>query len=1012
MAKFRPFTTSVLLFVYFLLTFLSQTSANVPLNEFFPYGVEKADDISMKSGERRDGDLDDGSSEKLPLQIAFPFFNALHDSLWVNINGVISFRSVIGKYSPLCQQLSAEFSMIAPFWADVTLDNGGDVLHRETFDPATLNKATAEVVTAFPELSSIEMKWALVATWKDVVFYGCCQEGCSKKNTFQVVLTTDGIRSFAILNYHNITWTTGTARSSAGDCFTGKGGVPAKAGFDAGDGKSFFTIPGSCEDDIATVDERSNVGVPGKWIFRVDSSEVQSAGCNSDTFPNIRLVPSFIGLYGHVPVKVYGPCFNKDTAKLTCRFHDPIKGVIEVTGKAVGSEGNRAAECLAPFFYGGGRIRVDFVLDDAQTLSEWSSFLYVLPPNLATSEKLNVSEKRMTDDTLELEFHWKVEDFHFESGDRNALLDLNILELTAVAPEWTKMATLASAVPNNGHLTVNIGDRDDLHFDSGHLSTYLFALEASASSRKKRDPLGSPSAETLITDGKEVLTVYAKSKWAERLCIEWYKADTESFDLSEFSQLPPCPPTVNQYKADSNRWTEDAACNEGSKNCVFHSGANFCIRSRLPAANGAGQQCCYKDDVLYTDFRGGGTVDRYHSSGKFYFNSLLHLIYDVRPWFYCCHEESDDLCALYKERRYTDTGINYRSPRAAGGRGDPHITTFDGTGYTFNGAGEFWLLKGSSMKVQSRMEPFGDKSATVFTAFVMKSTNSSTVQIEKVPIRRVDVLVDGVQMDFSNPLLLDVAFKDVQVTVKEDFSSVSVAFACGFTFYVDISPNALSIFATAEEKNQRRSQTAGLLGLFDGDASNDLTDPEGHVYSVNSSMKTLHYDFGLKWLVKQSESLFNYTKERSFEYFFKPEFVPNFNQPNISSASLEAQQVCSQSSECLYDFMTTENKDIAYQTKDVSDAFTEAVDIFKREVLTCKPLKIPQNGILRADNFMPGSVAIFSCLSGHTLTGNQTITCSEDGFWTGTEPVCSNGISLFQVSNFLIFIFLFLNIFL
>lgn len=915
----------------------------------------------------------------------------------------------------MCGQLSAEYSMVAPFWTDVNLDLGGDVLHRETFDPAILKKATSEVVSAFPELSTIELKWALVATWKDVVFFGCCQEGCSKRNTFQVVLTSDGIQSFAIFNYHNITWTTGTARSSGGDCFTGLGGVPAKAGFDAGDGKSFFTIPGSCEDDIVTVDERSNIGIPGKWIFRIDSSQVQTAGCSNNdgnTFsPNIRLVPSFIGMYGHVPVKIYGPCFNKDTAKLSCRFHDPVKGVIEVPGRAVGSEGNLAAECLAPFFYGGGRIRVDFVLDDAQTLSEWSSFrFYVLPPNLATSEKLNVSERKMTDDTLELEFTWKIEDFHFDGG-KNSLLDLNILELTAKDPEWTKMATLASAVPNNGHLTVNIGDRDDLHFDSGHLSTYLFALEpSSSSSRKKRDPLGSLSGETLISDGK-VLNKFAKSKWAERLCREWYKADSESFDLSEFASLPPCPPTVTQYKADSNRWMEDAACKEGSKSCPFHPGADFCIRSRLPASNGAGQQCCYRDDLLYTDFRGGGTVDRYHSSGNFYFNSLLHLIHDVRPWFYCCHQESDELCSLYKERRYTDTGINYRSPRAANGRGDPHLTTFDGTGYTFNGAGEFWLLKTDTISVQSRMEPFGNKNATVFTAFVMKSANSSTVQIEKVPIRKVDVLVDGVPMDYSNLLLLDVAFKDVQVTVQKDLSFVSVAFACGFTFHVDISPNALSIFSTADEKNKGHLQTGGLLGVYDGDASNDLTDPDGHVYSINSSLKTLHYDFGLKWIVKQSESLFNYTKGQSYEHYYNPQFVPNFQQPNTSTASLEAQEMCGQSTECLYDFMTTNNKDIAKQTKEVSKAFTEVVEVFKREVITCQPLKIPQNGIFRADNFMPGAVATFSCFPGHTLMGNQTITCSEDGFWTGSEPVCSSGVSLFQLGNILMLILLFLSVF-
>lgn len=44
-------------------------------------------------------------------------------------------------------------------------------------------------------------------------------------NTFQAVLVTDGQSSFAILNYPQLTWTTGT--KSGGDSQTGLGGIPA-----------------------------------------------------------------------------------------------------------------------------------------------------------------------------------------------------------------------------------------------------------------------------------------------------------------------------------------------------------------------------------------------------------------------------------------------------------------------------------------------------------------------------------------------------------------------------------------------------------------------------------------------------------------------------------------------------------------------------------------------------------------------------------------------------------------
>ena len=47
-------------------------------------------------------------------------------------------------------------------------------------------------------------------------------------NTFQATLTTDTKRSFIILNYHDIQWTTGVA--SDGDPETGLGGTPAHVG--------------------------------------------------------------------------------------------------------------------------------------------------------------------------------------------------------------------------------------------------------------------------------------------------------------------------------------------------------------------------------------------------------------------------------------------------------------------------------------------------------------------------------------------------------------------------------------------------------------------------------------------------------------------------------------------------------------------------------------------------------------------------------------------------------------
>ena len=72
----------------------------------------------------------------------------------------------------------------------------------------------------------------------------------------------------------------------------------------------------------------------------------------------------------------------------------------------------------------------------------------------------------------------------------------------------------------------------------------------------------------------------------------------------------------------------------------------------------------------------------------------------------------------------------------ATGFGDPHLITFDGVEYTFNGYGEYHILQvaGPDFNLQGRMQPlideFGNANrGTVYTAFAMKETNSDAVQV-------------------------------------------------------------------------------------------------------------------------------------------------------------------------------------------------------------------------------------------------------------------------------------------
>ena len=109
-------------------------------------------------------------------------------------------------------------------------------------------------------------------------------------NTFQCVLATDGTNSFVIFLYDDIQWTTAEPRplssSGSGNRLSGSGHsellsdtFPAQVGFNAGDGVSFATIPGSRTEAVLNLTSTSNVDVPGLWIYRVDSTVV-SGGKN------------------------------------------------------------------------------------------------------------------------------------------------------------------------------------------------------------------------------------------------------------------------------------------------------------------------------------------------------------------------------------------------------------------------------------------------------------------------------------------------------------------------------------------------------------------------------------------------------------------------------------------------------------------------------------------------------------------------------------------------------------
>nr|XP_031834448.1 protein mesh-like [Nomia melanderi] len=117
---------------------------------------------------------------------------------------------------------------------------------------------------------SFEPKHAIIVTWKNVSFAGGIDNSLYKTNSFQMVLATDEVSTYAIFNYLNIQWTSHT--EAGGDVVDGEGGVPAFIGFNAGNGtRSYEYNPYSQRPAIHGLTGTGWVnGFPGRHMFKID----------------------------------------------------------------------------------------------------------------------------------------------------------------------------------------------------------------------------------------------------------------------------------------------------------------------------------------------------------------------------------------------------------------------------------------------------------------------------------------------------------------------------------------------------------------------------------------------------------------------------------------------------------------------------------------------------------------------------------------------------------------------
>ena len=359
----------------------------------------------------------------------------------------------------------------------------------------------------------------------------------------------------------------------------------------------------------------------------------------------------------------------------------------------------------------------------------------------------------------------------------------------------------------------------------------------------------------------------------------------------------------------------------------------------------------------------------------------------------CCYDDSsffEILCDIYKYYTNEIPCISDQ-PGIGTGSGDPHVTTFDGFYYTFNGAGEFWLVRSIAeqhhrrFSVQGRTQP-KPRNVAGFCAYALQGfTNSSVVQVELSGSNTLAVFVNGIQLHFDHKMLAVQRFYGATVSgMASDFSKVVVSLQSDIAFTFTASSGFLNYRATIGEYH--RNKIIGLMGNFDDSPSNDMVSPDGIVLQSDAGDRRIHYEFGMLWNVSETESLFFYPEGKSHSDFWMPDYTPNFVRPEPTP---DAIAYCGTSQACLYDYDVTQDTSIAAGTKNTEEAALESQEVLNETVAMCNPLQRPENGNwLLTDSFFVNSTVTFYCSNGFWLRGPENVTCQEDETWDQPVPFC------------------------
>lgn len=970
---------------------------------------------------------DDGSSTQFDLPFPMVFYDEINESVYQNTNGAITFQLPFSQFTPEIVPSSSIPPMVAAYWCDIDTRNGGvginELFARVSTATTDLDNATAVIQSLGGTAMDFNPSALFVATWNNVEAFSV---RVGEQNTFQLVMAWNVEQTYVILAYDKLEFFSTDTSTFAVVGFNDNLGV---------EGMLIDVIEN--HNDTSRILSNSNTGKSGVYAYRVDGG-VDLTGCDRP-MNQPRLSPQFGPQVGGTVLQIQNlpTCANENTT-VFCRFErntfsqvhqgvrvsdshieclTPYMGVessivvsyaLHSSSEDVFNENTATwTEVSNRFQYhqshAGAVIQNDVPqLLEAQTdyTIQWSSYSLLAEATMCLCTESNVTEP---DISVALEVLATEVDPSEPSGNFRVIHTIAIEDINT----------------NEASFTIPASAIEEFLFESQpdfFVAPCLVRIVAYSDSSLSRV---AATRSTMLTGVLENGQRNLRELQGQCNLLEPSPLlpCTEDFD-----DLLPCPPTYQIAQTDS-RYSDDEACTfpNGDAECgveldfeldialdvdftcfslgiertscqgildlevdfsvdihasaascacnFFHPGASGCVRS-------GGSQCCYSSSggLITSPSMGAGTADC-NAAEDF---SIPHIINDVIPFVWCCKVLGGEACEEYYMERPVVTSEGYSNPLAAAiANGDPHLRTFDGVDYDFNGAGEYVAFCGllgsgvvdvseittpchpsvarlgqteseSPISIHYRFAPLNEGDVgTVTVAFAVHDPlhGRDAISVVPHPTRRVDVFNGSTRVVFPlTPTATTTFVHESGLTIERDTSTTETRLALKI-----ITPSGLRVEGTevngvwvlsCSVPESFVGRSIGLLGRMDGNGSNDFTNSDGIVVDVDSSSEIIFNDFGQTWMIQDSAStLFQGLSDsaQAFEEFFAPLYVPTFEAPTLTAAQQEAADAaCASASTetirlgCVFDIAVTGDFEtfgsVAAATQDQRTALVDVVE--------------------------------------------------------------------------------------